>query len=465
MNAPERLLAAPVERAARWLALGFLRDAEAAAARLGRDGEDDALHDFRVAMRRLRSTARGYRGPLRGAVRKRDRRALKEVAAATGEGRDLEVATAWLRDLRDELAPDEAPGVDLLLARAVARARRAAKRMDAALARPWPRLRRRLADRLSWYRVEVAAEEPVAGPAAGAVLATLVADAMAELAEALGEVRSVADQAEAHRARIAGKRLRYLLEPVAAALPGGAEVGAGLKRLQDTLGRMHDAHVLLAETAHARAAVAEDARPDPRPGLRAVADVLAGERERTFARFREEWMEGGAAALEAAVEELRRTLAGYARADVEVERRFLLKRLPRFPAGAVAHELEQGWIPGARLLERVRRVRVGGTERYYRTVKVGSGVARLEMEEETTRDVFVRLWALTRGRRVRKTRWVVRDGEHTWEIDRFRGRRLVLAEVELDRPDAPVRFPPWLARVVVREVTEEPEYVNYNLAT
>jgi CHAD domain-containing protein/CYTH domain-containing protein len=387
------------------------------------------------------------------------------VAGATGEGRDLEVTTAWLRDLRDELAPEERPGVDLLLARADARARRAAKRMDAAFARPWPRLRKRLADRLSWYRVEVAADAPPGGPAAGAVLASLVGAAADALADALAEVRSVADQEEAHRARIAGKRLRYLLEPVAAALPGAAEAGKRLKGLQDTLGRMHDAHVLLAETAHARASVVDGAQPDPRPGLRAVADVLAGERERTFARFREEWMEGGAAALAEAVGEVRRLLDAYARPDVEVERKYLLKRLPRMPAGAVKKEVEQGWIPGARLLERVRRVREGGTERYYRTVKLGSGVARLEMEEETTRDVFLRLWALTRGRRVRKTRWAVPDGAVTWEVDRFRGRRLVLAEVELERPDAPVRFPPWLARLVVREVTDEPDYVNYNLAT
>ena len=52
----------------------------------------------------------------------------------------------------------------------------------------------------------------------------------------------------------------------------------------------------------------------------------------------------------------------------------------------------------------------------------------------------------------------------TWEIDRFTGRRLVLAEVELPGEDAVIDVPAWLERRIVRDVTDEPEYLNVNLA-
>jgi CYTH domain-containing protein len=55
------------------------------------------------------------------------------------------------------------------------------------------------------------------------------------------------------------------------------------------------------------------------------------------------------------------------------------------------------------------------------------------------------------------------DGK-TWELDDFKNRDLVLAEIELESEDEPVTFPPWLAPVVEREVTGEVAYQNINLA-
>ena len=91
---------------------------------------------------------------------------------------------------------------------------------------------------------------------------------------------------------------------------------------------------------------------------------------------------------------------------------------------------------------------------------------RIEVEEATTRELFEALWALTEGRRVRKRRHVVPHGELAWEIDDFADRDLVLAEVELpaDATDTTVTLPAWLAPHVVREVTDEAEFVNARLA-
>ena len=99
-----------------------------------------------------------------------------------------------------------------------------------------------------------------------------------------------------------------------------------------------------------------------------------------------------------------------------------------------------------------------------RTVKIGSGIQRVQLEEETDDSTFAVLWPLTEGKRVVKRRYRVRSGRFVWEIDQFDDRDLVLAEVELPTIDTKVSIPDWLEKYVVREVTDESEYVNINLA-
>ncbi len=101
---------------------------------------------------------------------------------------------------------------------------------------------------------------------------------------------------------------------------------------------------------------------------------------------------------------------------------------------------------------------------FYRTVKLGEGVARTEIEEETTQAIFDVLWPLTKGRRLRKRRFEVTVDGVIWEIDEFKHRDLVMAEIELDTEDDAVVYPDWLAPAVQREVTKEPEFQNINLA-
>ena len=84
MRTPSELLDQPVERSARWLALRFLDEAGAGHARLDEADDPEALHDFRVGLRRLRSTVRAYRRWLGGSLGPKDRRRLKALAGATG---------------------------------------------------------------------------------------------------------------------------------------------------------------------------------------------------------------------------------------------------------------------------------------------------------------------------------------------------------------------------------------------
>jgi CHAD domain-containing protein/CYTH domain-containing protein len=461
-------LAAP--RAARWLALHFLDEAQAARVRLDDAEDGEALHDFRVAIRRLRSTVRAYRVHLEGGIGRKDRQRLRKLAHATGDARDGEVMIGWMDDRRGGLGDDEVPGLEWLLARL----RKRQAKLDAGLreevARDFERECERLAERLEWYAARVTAGDPREEPRMGGAVADLAVEQSDVLKAALDSVSSIEEQERLHEGRIDAKRLRYLLEPFAEDDDAVRAVVKGIKKLQDVLGQMHDAYVagrlLAAERAKAEAM---DPAPEPvvLPGLDALAAAAVRETERLYAAVDGEWLGGRADDFFAQVHALAAQLRAGPGAgeDVEIERKYLLMRMPSLPEGAIRTEIVQGYLPGARLQERVRRVRLRGEPaRYYRTVKLGSGIRRVEVEEEADEATFRRLWSLTKGRRVRKQRYRVADGDLTWEIDRFRDRRLVLAEIELPSEDHEVALPDWLREHVVRDVTGEDEYVNVNLA-
>jgi adenylate cyclase len=151
--------------------------------------------------------------------------------------------------------------------------------------------------------------------------------------------------------------------------------------------------------------------------------------------------------------------------DLEIERKYLLNAMPAFPAAEIVLDIDQGYLPGIKVLERVRRERSdAGVVRYFRTMKLGTGLVRTELEDETDEKLFNHLWLLTEGRRVRKRRHVVRNGDDRWEIDEFLDRELYLAELELASVDARIEIPDWLKAVLVREVTDERAYTNRSLA-
>ena len=464
MSASAGVLDLSAARGARRLALAFLDDAEAAHQRLERGADDEALHDFRVAVRRLRSTVRAYREALAGSVGAGDRRRLSDLADATGAARDLEVHVAWLRKRLDDLPAGERERAWALLQAMHGEQAKAEERVRRQVAKDFPRERWRLAKRLKFYQVMMDVDAPPDGVRMAVAFARLAQEHAFELERRLFAVRSVDDQEEAHRARIAAKRLRYLVEPMRDALEGAPEVVRRLKKLQDLLGEMHDADTLLARIADEAASA--EGNGEGEGGYPTLRRLLEEERHARFATLEAEWLHGGAAEFFGAVREVARAAAMRGEPDREIERKYLLKRMPaiRSLPDVELLEIDQGYIPGERLAERVRRTKHGGEVKYYRTVKLGKGISRTEIEEETSERIFRRLWPLTRGKRVRKRRYKIRDNGFTWEVDRFRDRRLVLCEVELPTEDTHAEPPKWLRREIVRDVTDESEYANINLA-
>jgi CYTH domain-containing protein len=267
-----------------------------------------------------------------------------------------------------------------------------------------------------------------------------------------------------HRLRIGGKQLRALLVPWLSAVPEASSLFAIATRLQDQIGDARDAH-LLAECALREAL----RRPEHGVPLRALAAALEARAAQAHTQVQAEWLGDGAdgafAALLAAVSPAASALCARAAGDLEIERKYLLNAVPPRLEGAAGIRIAQGWLPGERLRERLRRsVHPDGRVQWTRTVKVGTGVSRLELEEETPAVLFETLWPLTARERVEKVRHAVPDGALTWEIDVFLDRELVLAEIELPSADTAVSFPAWLAPYVVRDVTGDPAFVNANLA-
>ena len=149
---------------------------------------------------------------------------------------------------------------------------------------------------------------------------------------------------------------------------------------------------------------------------------------------------------------------------IEIERKYLLSGLPSRLVSEEGVFLAQGYLPGERLVERVRQIGTGPQSRYVRTVKLGEGVARIEIEEACDKATFDGLWSLTEGRRIEKVRYTVPMGDLVWEIDAFIGTDLFLAEIELPTVETQVHIPEWLTPYLEREVTGERSYTNWALS-
>ena len=148
--------------------------------------------------------------------------------------------------------------------------------------------------------------------------------------------------------------------------------------------------------------------------------------------------------------------------SAEVERKFVL---PGRPAGLERHparRIEQGYLAIDPAGAEVRLRRKGG--KTLMTVKTGIGLVRGEEEFALDAERFERLWAMTEGRRVVKTRHEVALGDLVAEVDVYAGDLDGLLTAEVEFPDeASARAfvaPEWLGR----DVTDDPRYGNRVLA-
>jgi CHAD domain-containing protein len=226
-------------------------------------GGEEAIHQLRVAARRLRVALPLVARKPEGRRVRRARRLLSDLVRAAGQGRDLDVIAA----LFARHANGSAPATRTLRrrlrdARRRARTRLAEDLLDVEVAR----LRRQLAAIARRGGVDVSA-------ALARVGAQTAADGDAVVAS-LTALGSRFDADALHRVRIGCRRLRYAAEVREALGAPAGEAPRLLRDLQERLGAIHDAHVLAAW-------LARQAPSDARAGRRA----LAAEARRLQARF------------------------------------------------------------------------------------------------------------------------------------------------------------------------------------
>jgi len=145
----------------------------------------------------------------------------------------------------------------------------------------------------------------------------------------------------------------------------------------------------------------------------------------------------------------------------EIERRFLVKN-DRWRAGASRGKFyRQAYLSVDK--RRAVRVRVAGGKGFISVKSQEEGrITRREFDYEIPlRDAEEMIEALCDHPPVDKIRYVVMEDGMTWEIDVFEGANegLVIAEIELESEDQPVRLPDWAGP----EVTRDERYLNVNL--
>ena len=146
---------------------------------------------------------------------------------------------------------------------------------------------------------------------------------------------------------------------------------------------------------------------------------------------------------------------------LEIERKFLVRGDDYKRQAYSSSRIRQGYICSGH--GRTVRVRLRDHCGYL-TIKGPSdaaGLSRYEFEKEITLDEAMHLMALCEPGKVDKTRYLVKSGNHTFEVDEFHGDNegLVMAEVELGAEDEAFEKPDFIGE----EVTGDRRYYNAHL--
>ena len=146
---------------------------------------------------------------------------------------------------------------------------------------------------------------------------------------------------------------------------------------------------------------------------------------------------------------------------LEIERKFLVLDDSYKQLSYGSFHIVQGYICSER--GRTVRVRIRD-ERAYLTIKGPSengGLSRYEFEREIPLEDGKQMMQLCEPGIIDKTRWLVKSGNHTFEVDEFHGSNegLVVAEVELAYEDESFKKPDFIGK----EVTGDRRYYNSEL--
>ena len=248
-----------------------------------RGGADmDAVHDMRVASRRLREAMRLFEPLYPPAEFKSWYRNIRSITRALGPVRDSDVFIDAFAGLAPVLGGDGRRFAAFLLGYRTAQRERELEELNRQLGaleldesrQAFKKLVRRLAD-------PAGARRPI-GEFAYSEVAERAAKVFAAQREALDEAAVTAQ----HELRIHYKRLRYAVEAFAPCYGERFDpLHTTLTAFQDTLGELHDEHVFLEMVRSPERAGAAGRAGIPADGIAEVDRALAVRAHETFVRF------------------------------------------------------------------------------------------------------------------------------------------------------------------------------------
>lgn len=229
-----KLMSRPAAKVIRDEGVKLLKKTDKAVKRLADKDDSQALHDSRVALRRLRGWFQAFRKEL--PLKHKHRRKLRELAHSTNEARDAEVSLEWLGQLKPPPARvDAVAGFCRDLERQRAESYR---RVRKGLPDSWEKLRRKLEQATSDVR---ASHHPFQRS-----LTASLRHYGKDFEKALAVARRKPEPKQLHAARIAGKKLRYLVDAVLPEAHFAKRFMGEMRDLHDSAGEIQDLQRLMA---------------------------------------------------------------------------------------------------------------------------------------------------------------------------------------------------------------------------
>ncbi len=144
---------------------------------------------------------------------------------------------------------------------------------------------------------------------------------------------------------------------------------------------------------------------------------------------------------------------------LEIERKFRVRDDSYKKLAYKSIEIKQGYLN--RKPERTVRIRTFNDKGFITVKGKNEGLVRLEFEYEIPFSDASEMLHLCELPIIEKTRYLIKDGEYTWEVDEYHGTKegLTVAEIELPSIDAIFNKPIYIGE----EVTGDIRYYNSNL--
>ncbi len=144
---------------------------------------------------------------------------------------------------------------------------------------------------------------------------------------------------------------------------------------------------------------------------------------------------------------------------MEIERKFIIKKIPDNVIVEQKKELEQAYIS----VNPVIRIRKSD-DKYKLTIKGKGLLAREEFELTIDKEQYENLKSKVENHFIVKNRYFIKYGEHLIELDEFKGhlKDLLIAEIEFNDLCSANDFTPpsWFGK----EVTDDANYQNSSLS-